>query len=310
MKKPQLKINGILLLNKPLDLSSNTALQKVKRLFNAQKAGHTGSLDPKATGMLPICFGEATKFSQFLLESDKRYRVEGKLGIKTTTGDAEGEIIAQKEVGEITEDLIETILKDFQGEQQQIPPMYSAIKINGQPLYTLARKGIEIPRQARTVIIYSINLLSIKEDTITLDIHCSKGTYIRTLIEDIGDKLGVGAYVTMLHRTSVTPYETEKMYNLPELEAIFQTSGLSGLKRTLLPLETSVKSLPAVQLSSAAAFYLSKGQSISMQTTNKEGDVRLYSSNAEFIGVASIMADGRLTPLRLINPMATCPNRD
>jgi tRNA pseudouridine55 synthase len=187
MSKPILKkIDGILLLDKPLFITSNGALQRVKRLFGAKKAGHTGSLDPLATGMLPICFGEATKFSQFLLESDKCYQVEAKLGIKTRTGDAEGEVIATKPVVDLTHEKIEMVLRQFEGSIQQIPPMYSALKVEGRPLYELARKGIEISREARSVHIYRLQLIDFQSDILKLEVQCSKGTYVRTLIEDIG----------------------------------------------------------------------------------------------------------------------------
>lgn len=312
MQKITRKVNGILLLNKPLDISSNGALQQVKRLFAAKKAGHTGSLDPKATGMLPICFGEATKFSQFLLESNKSYSVEVKLGVKTTTGDAEGEIVQTREVFPLPDEKINPILQTFLGTQQQIPPMYSAIKIKGKPLYTLARKGIEIPREPRAIHIFQIALTErIDNETFRLLVRCSKGTYVRTLVEDIGEALGVGAHVSQLHRLAVEPYEEDKMLTLPALEAIFEQSGYSGLDSCLLPLETSVQAYPAVKLSSAAAFYIRMGQPVRVPQLPPSGGVRIYTENTEFMGVGDILEDGRIAPRRLImqgQAVNTCPN--
>src|SRR5579862_9142002 len=223
------QIHGILLLDKPLGMTSNAALQKVKRLFNAKKAGHTGSLDPLATGMLPICFGEATKFSQFLLESDKCYQVEAKLGVKTRTGDAEGEVIAVKPVMDLTCERLEAVLSQFVGQIQQIPPMYSALKIQGKPLYELARQGIEIPREARSVQIYRLQLIDFQAETLKFEVQCSKGTYVRTLVEDIGELLGCGAHVSALRRTVVLPYNEIKMYTLDALEEIHQQFGMDAL---------------------------------------------------------------------------------
>lgn len=226
-------INGILLLDKPLHLSSNQALQKVKRLFNARKAGHTGSLDPLATGMLPICFGKATKLAQKILESNKSYYVKIKLGEKTKTGDREGEVIATKPIDHILKESIQTILQKFQGEIQQIPPMFSALKYQGKPLYELARQGIEIERQPRTVHIHELTLLNFEKDTADFSVHCSKGTYIRTLAEDIAEALNTCAHVIELRRLNVSPFKENQMIPLATLETIFQEHGFNGLTSQL-----------------------------------------------------------------------------
>src|SRR3990167_10000985 len=214
MRMPRFDINGILLLDKPLGLSSNSALQKVKNLFQAKKAGHTGSLDPLATGLLPICFGEATKFSQYWLDSDKTYRVRAKLGVRTTTSDAEGDIVFQSEVPHFTLADIEKQMAIFRGDIQQVPSMYSALKHEGQPLYKLARRGIEIERPARPITIYRFDLLRYANEALEMEVHCSKGTYIRTLIDDLGQALGVGAHVIALHRIQVGLFTASRMVAL------------------------------------------------------------------------------------------------
>ncbi len=297
MKQLLKNIDGILLLDKPLHLSSNHALQRVKRLFGAKKAGHTGSLDPLATGMLPICFGAATKMSQFLLDSDKHYVVEGKLGIKTTTGDAEGEVVAEKPVINITTERIADVMQRFMGTITQIPPMFSALKHQGKPLYELARQGIEVTRQPRTIHIHALHLTAYQENRFNFTVHCSKGTYVRTLVEDIGDALGCGAHVIGLHRSMVAPYQQNKMYTWDELESLQQQN---TLLQCLLPVATSVQHLPIVTLSSAAIFYLRTGQSVMAPQKMDVGLVKIFSEQAEFIGVGEILNDGRLVPRRLM----------
>lgn len=298
-------INGILLLDKSIGLSSNGALQRVKFLFSAKKAGHTGSLDPLATGMLPICFGEATKFSQYLLESDKQYRVLVKLGQRTTTGDAEGEVIATKPVPALTLDELNKVLQEFTGKIQQIPPMFSAIKQNGKPLYELARQGIEVERAARTVTIFSAQCDNLQGDTFNLDVHCSKGTYVRTLVEDLGERLGCGAYVAGLHRVSVTPYQQAKMVTFAKLEEMLKEYGPAALTQLLLPVESSVQAIPAVKLSTSSAFYIRTGQPVMVPHLPTEGLVRLYADDGLFMGVGEILDDGRVAPRRLVS---TAPN--
>lgn len=296
----RMQINGILLLDKSAGITSNRALQQVKRLYQAKKAGHTGSLDPIATGMLPICFGEATKFSQFLLDSDKSYEVTARLGVETTTGDSEGSIAATKPVLDISAAQIELVMKKFVGEIEQIPPMFSAIKHQGKPLYELARKGIEVERKARKISIFSINLQSFTHDEFSFNVHCSKGTYIRTLVQDIGRELNCGAHVIGLRRAKVMPYGNAKMYTLTALQAIHETLGHDGLMQCLLPVETSVEVFPAVKLSTAAAFYLKMGQPVRAPFHIDGSLVRLMSEDAKFLGMGEVMADGRVKPHRMV----------
>jgi len=293
-------INGILLLDKPLEMTSNGALQRVKRLFGAKKAGHTGSLDPLATGMLPICFGEATKFSQFLLDSDKYYSVTLRLGVRTTTGDAEGEVFATGSIEGITRKKVEQVLEKFIGSIEQIPPMYSAVKYQGKPLYKLARRGIEVERQPRPVHIHAIDLKAFSSDTIEIDVHCSKGTYIRTLVDDIGLMLTCGASVAALRRIAVSPYQAAKMVDLSTLEEMYQQQGGDCLRRYLLPLESSVQSLPAVNVVPTAAFYLCQGQSVMIPQVRFQGLVRLF-VGTQFLGIGEMQEDGRVIPKRLLN---------
>ena len=300
-------INGILLLDKPLHISSNGALQRVKRLFGAKKVGHTGSLDPLATGMLPLCFGEATKLSQYLLESDKWYHVVAKFGEKTLTGDAEGEIIETRPTSHVTLDLVKEAISNFVGEIEQIPPMYSALKHQGKPLYELARKGIEVERKARPVTIHQLDLISFPSkapDTCTLLVHCTKGTYIRTLVEDIGEALGCGAYVIELRRTAVAPYQDSTMVTLEQLEEIVQQHGQDALLPLLLPLESSIQHLPIVKLSASTAFYMRTGNSVMVPHLPMKGLVRLYLEGSEFIGVGEILEDGKVAPRRLLQTPA------
>lgn len=294
------KIDGILLLDKPKDLTSHQALQKVKKLFNAKKVGHTGSLDPIATGMLPLCFGEATKFSQFLLESNKFYQFTAKLGEETDTGDSEGKILATTSNVNLSEEEIVTALQNFVGEIDQIPPMFSALKHKGQPLYKYARRGIHIERPARRVRIFSLFLEKFTKFELTLKIHCSKGTYIRSLASDLGRTLGCGAHVTSLRRISVTPYANEKMYTFPSLEEIYASTGMEGLNSCLLPIESALELFPAVKLSAAAAFYLRKGQAVRAPFEIGSSLVRLLSEDAKFIGIGQILSDGRVKPHRLL----------
>ncbi|OGT38317.1 MAG: tRNA pseudouridine(55) synthase TruB [Gammaproteobacteria bacterium RIFCSPHIGHO2_12_FULL_37_14] len=297
------QVNGILLLDKPVNLTSNGALQIVKRLYNAKKAGHTGSLDPIATGMLPICFGEATKFSQFLLESDKSYHVIAKLGECTTTGDCEGEVIMTQSISGVNTSQIENIMNNFLGEIEQIPPMFSAIKYQGKPLYQLARQGIKVDRKPRKITIYAMELVSFNEEqsTICFNVHCSKGTYIRTLAEDIGKELGCGAHVIELRRVAVTPYNASNMFSLTTLEYLAKDKGYTGLSECLLPIETAVEIFPAVKLSASAAFYMRTGQAVRANFQLDSALVRLLSEDAKFLGMGEVLADGRVKPLRLLS---------
>ncbi len=290
-------VHGVLLLDKPKGLTSNQAVQAAKRLFATDKAGHTGSLDPLATGLLPICFGEATKFSQFLLEADKAYWVSACLGRTTKTGDAEGEIVATRPVLPSCFDNLESVLSGFCGVISQIPPMFSALKFKGRPLYELARRGITVQRRAREVTVHSLQLLNKTENSIDVAIHCSKGTYIRTLIEDIGEALGCGAYVRGLRRLGVANYGEDGMFSLEKLQACNEKER----DRCLLPLDSLLPSLPFLKLSQAAAYYLFRGQAIRLPDTPEKGWVRLvHTINDQFIGVGEILADGRVAPRRLI----------
>jgi tRNA pseudouridine55 synthase len=294
------KIDGILLLDKPLHMTSNGALQRVKWLFAAKKAGHTGSLDPLATGMLPLCFGEATKFSQYLLDSDKCYQVTAQLGVKTTTADAEGDVVTVRPFSHMTREAILALLPKFTGVLQQIPPMYSALKVNGKHLYELARNGVEIPREPRTVTIHVLKLIDFEGDKLKLEVHCSKGTYIRTLVEDMGEELGCGAHVSALRRSVVFPYQESKMLTLETIEALHQAHGADYLTQFLLPVETSVQSFPAIQLPHSAAFYIRMGQPVMTPNLPPQGWVRIFSKNDQFMGVGEILEDGRVAPRRLI----------
>ncbi len=294
------KVDGILLLNKPHGISSNAALQKVKRLYNAQKAGHTGNLDPFATGMLPICLGEATKVSAYMLDADKSYLATCKLGIKTATADAEGEVVEQREVGNYLIEDIELVLDQFRGEIEQVPPMYSALKQNGVPLYKLARDGIEVERKSRQVKIYHLEVLDYSGDELKLKVDCSKGTYIRTLAEDIGEVLGCGAHLSALHRTQVGCFHEDGLYHLSQLEQLAE-EGFETLDDVLLPPEMALDSWPAVQLTENGAYYIKQGQAIQVPNAPSSGWVRIHGASAEFIGVGTVLSDGRIAPKRLFH---------
>ncbi len=296
-------ISGILLLDKPQGLTSNEALQRVKRLYQAAKAGHTGSLDPLATGLLPICLGGATKFSTFLLDADKRYRVRVHLGVTTTTADAEGEVVSTAPVDGIGEAHLRAALDRFLGAIEQLPPMYSAVKHQGQRLYKLARQGIEVERTPRVVNVFGLDLLTVEMPDFELDVHCSKGTYVRTLAEDIGNALGCGGHVTALRRTGVGPYvESETRFvTLEELEQLADAeAGLAAADELLLPLESALGHCPPVRLSEDAAFYLRQGQAVLVPQAPTEGLVRLYDPSRKFIGVGYILEDGKVQPKRLL----------
>lgn len=283
-------VNGVLLLNKPLGLSSNVALQKIRRLLNARKAGHAGSLDPLATGMLPLCFGEATKFCHYLLESDKVYEVEVHLGIVTTSGDKEGEILSERPVSVTLERVIQ-VLQAFTGEIEQIPPMFSALKYQGKPLYAYARAGIEIERKPRRVQIYALDLLSPLDDvSFRIRVHCSKGTYIRSLVMDIGEALGCGAHVSLLHRVWVDPYEHYPMVTLDQCEL-----------KHLLPVDSAVTGLRRVVLDTGQADALNKGQPLNC--VGVEGRVRFYDAQQRFLGVGHFSPEGELEKRRLLASM-------
>ncbi len=293
------KVNGILLLDKPAGVTSNAALQQVKHLFSAAKAGHTGSLDPLATGMLPLCFGMATKMSAFLLDADKRYQVTFKLGVRTATADAEGDVIETRPVPALDTTAMESIMDNYRGEIQQVPPMYSALKHKGERLYNLARKGIEVERESRPVTIFSMELVSLSADEGVIDVHCSKGTYVRTLVDDIGEDLGCGAHVTALRRLTVGPFEEVGMVTM-ETVLKHAEQGFSSLDELLLPVETAVADWPRVELVGDAAFYIRQGQPVVVAHAPTSGSVGLFvGDTGEFIGVGEIHEDGRVAPKRL-----------
>ncbi|HEB95211.1 MAG TPA: tRNA pseudouridine(55) synthase TruB [Sedimenticola thiotaurini] len=293
-------VQGILLLDKPLGETSNSALQAVKRLYQARKAGHTGSLDPLADGLLPICFGAATKISAFLLDADKRYWVRVRLGETTTTADAEGEVIERRPVEGVGQEEVETVLQRFRGEIQQIPPMYSAVKHKGERLYKLAREGVEVEREPRTVQIHELELLKLEPPELELSVRCTKGTYVRTLAEDIGEALGCGAHVVGLRRTGVGPYGDDGLVTMEQLQSTLEADGLPGLDRLLLPVESALMHWPEIRLSPDSAFYVRQGQPVLVPNAPTEGRVRLYDPDQRFIGVGEILDDGRVAPRRLM----------
>lgn len=287
-------INGILLVNKPLNSSSNFVLQKVRRMFQAKKAGHTGSLDPLATGMLPICFGDATKFCQFMLDADKGYTAVGILGKNTTTQDAEGEVIKTRCAEHITEEKLRQALFEFTGEIMQVPSMYSALKKNGVPLYKLARKGIEVERKARPVTIHELNLLSYNPPYFKIKVVCSKGTYIRNLVEDIGNYLEVGAYVDQLHRDFAHPFSKQRMYTLAELEAIEDKLSL------LHPIEAMVAGLPRIDINVEQRQALYYGQIIASDFPLEKNQLyQLFTEGTEYIGLGEAIDSSHLKSRRL-----------
>lgn len=302
-RRPGRNVTGILLLDKPLGITSNDALQQVKHFYRAVKAGHTGSLDPLATGLLPICLGGATKFSGFLLDADKHYQVRVRLGVTTATADAEGEILETAPTEGVGEQDLRTVLQGFVGPIEQLPPMYSAVKHKGERLYKLARQGIEVERTPRTVQIHSLDLLNAAIPDFDMDVHCSKGTYVRTLAEDIGKALGCGGHVSALRRTGVGPYQDSdtRFVTLDDVERLgSEMDGFAGLDALLLPLESALGRWPAVRLSEDAAFYLRQGQAVLVPQSPTEGLVRLYDPSERFIGVGEILDDGKVQPKRLL----------
>lgn len=294
-------VNGILLLDKAVGMTSNAALQAVKKLFNAKKAGHTGSLDPLASGLLPLCMGEATKLSTFLLDSDKVYEGTCQLGTKTTTGDAEGEVIASRPVPEFDEKTLKKVFSQFMGDIEQIPPMHSAIKKDGQPLYKLAHQGIEVEREPRQVHVYELELLDTQESSFRFRLRCSKGTYVRTLVEDIGEVMGCGAHLTDLRRTQVGPFELAAAVTTEELDHIAADEGFDGLDKLMIPMEKALENWPAVHLSENSTYYVRQGQPVQVARAPTSGWVRLFANDDHFIGVGQIMDDGRVAPKRLLN---------
>jgi tRNA pseudouridine55 synthase len=293
-------VSGILPLDKPSGLSSNQALQRVRRLFGAAKAGHTGSLDPLASGLLPLCFGEATKISSYLLEADKEYEMVCRLGTRTATGDAEGDVVARVEVPPLDEPALEASLAGFRGEIEQVPPMYSAIKHQGERLYRLARQGVEVERQPRRVTIHEFELLERSGENLCLRVRCSKGTYIRVLAEDLARALGTEGHVTALRRTAAGPYRAADMIDMAQVEAAV-AEGAQAADALLLPLDSALAHWPEVVLTADTAWYFRQGQPVLVPGSPASGRVRVYrETDRQFVGMGEILDDGRVAPRRLV----------
>lgn len=295
-------VTGILVLDKPVGPSSNQALQRVRHLFGAAKGGHTGNLDPLASGVLPICLGEATKLSQFLLDSDKAYEAQVTFGVSTATGDSEGEVLAQKNAAHLLQENVSAALAQFVGDIQQTPPMYSALKVDGQPLYKLARQGKEVERKPRAVTIRSATLNHFSPGeaaTADIDVVCSKGTYIRTLSEDLATSLELPGHMSALRRTATGPFDLGQAVTLETLIAVAETEGEGALDQFLIDPELAVDHLARVEVSHSAAFYLKQGQAVLVRNAPLSGIVRIAEANGPFLGVGVILDDGRVAPKRL-----------
>ncbi len=294
------QIDGIVVLDKATGASSNWALQQVKRLYDANKAGHTGSLDPLATGVLPLCLGEATKVSQFLLDADKQYRARIKLGIRTASGDSEGEVIEQTDIGELSADKVKQALLQFAGEIEQLPPMHSALKKDGVPLYKLARQGVTVEREPRPVTIYRIELTDFSGDEIEIEVDCSKGTYIRTIADDLGQALGCGGHIIALRRTKAGSFTEADCVSIEQLTQEKEQAGLEKLDQHLIAMDAAISDLPEVRLPNITASQLMHGQAVMVRHLPAEGLVRIYDEE-QFIGIGCIDDDGKVAPRRLIN---------
>ena len=291
-------VNGILLLDKPPGLTSNAALQQAKRAFKAKKAGHTGSLDPIATGLLPLCFGEATKVSSFFLGADKRYRSVFTLGSATDTGDSEGQETFSGST-DVSDEAIEAALDEFRGEIEQVPPMYSAVKFQGQPLYKLARQGIEVERKPRLVTVLDVSFERLDESRVQVDLHCTSGFYVRSLAHELGERLGCGAHVSSLSRTGVAEFYTGRCHPARATDAGRQYR--KKLDQLLIAMDVGLKHLPGITLSDDAAYYLCRGQPVKAAELPNEGWVRLYADEVGFLGLGEVLDGGRVAPKRLFN---------
>jgi tRNA pseudouridine55 synthase len=289
-------VDGILLLDKPAGYTSNQVLSQAKRLLAAKKAGHTGSLDPLATGLLPLCFGEATKVSQYLLDSDKRYHAVFRLGESTTTYDAEGEVTARRPVNVSRAD-VEAAVRRFTGEIGQIPPMYSAIKREGKPLYELARAGVEIERAPRRVTVFEFKVIALDGSDLEVEIHCSKGTYVRALAHDLGEMLGCGAHVVRLARTGMGAFQLSEAISLAALAALPDPVARAAL---LVPGDRALAHLPVVQISDTAVYYFLQGQPVTAPRGKAAAAVRVYQAGERFLGIGELTVDGQLLPKRLV----------
>ena len=302
-RKKGRQVDGLLVLDKPTGMSSNAALQQAKRLFGAAKAGHTGSLDPLATGVLPLCFGEATKFSQFLLDADKGYESTFVLGVGTDTADADGAVITRASAAHLTEDSVTQAMVMLTGAIEQVPPMYSALKVNGQPLYRRARAGEQVERAARPVEIYGFELLSFEpgeQVRLGVKVRCSKGTYIRTLAEDLGAALGVPAHVSTLRRCQSGPFALDDCVTPEQLTAVKESGTYTDLDALLQPIESCIQHLPRLSLSEAATFYIRQGQPVLVPNGPQSGMVRIADAGGLFLGVGDMRDDGKLAPKRLL----------
>lgn len=306
MKRHADPVDGLLLLNKPSGMSSNRALQSVRRLINARKAGHTGSLDPAATGMLPLCFGEATKVCGYLLDADKTYRVTAKLGVATDTGDADGEQISSAEVPPLEADAWNDILQTFCGESTQIPPMYSALKQDGKRLYELARKGETVEREPRPIRIYDIEMLEFAGTRLVFRVSCSKGTYIRVLVEDIARQAGTVAHTARLHRESVGDFDGANMLDMSAVEALAE-QGLEPLRSRLLPADVALTRLPEVSVSDEDAARFCGGQVVRALNEGPQGLARVYAAESRFLGVGELADDGQVAPRRVFLTQEQAP---
>ena len=298
------QVNGLLVLDKPGGITSNSALQRAKRLFGAAKAGHTGSLDPLATGVLPLCFGEATKFSQFLLDADKAYTSTFVLGVGTDTADADGTVIDQVSASHITTDGVIEALTALTGQIDQIPPMYSALKVDGRPLYKLARAGEHVEREARPVTIRCLDLLAFHPGEmvkVDVDVLCSKGTYIRVLAEDLGAALGVPAHVSVLRRSQSGPFDLSAAVSLDELSRQREARNEQALDEYLAPVESCMPHLPRIELSEAATFHMRKGRPVVVPNGLQSGMVRIADAEGGFLGVGRFQEDGKIAPMRLLS---------
>jgi tRNA pseudouridine55 synthase len=294
-KRSKRNVNGLLLLDKPIGFSSNQALQKAKWLYQAAKAGHTGTLDPLATGLLPLCFGEATKFAHYLTDADKTYVATLKLGVTTNTGDAEGEVLITRAVN-VSRTQFEQVCQQFIGEISQVPPMFSALKHDGKAMYEYARAGIEVKRKARLITIHLITVEDFRQDEAIITVTCTKGTYIRTLVEDIGKQLGCGAHLIGLRRTATADYKITQTITLEQLEAMT----LEQREAALLPEDSAVQHLPAITLDDNSVIYLQQGQSVWKSGAVHKGLLRLYSEQQAFLGLGELVSDGKIAPKRLI----------
>ena len=289
------QVDGILLLDKPTGITSTSALNRAKHVFDARRGGHTGSLDPLASGLLPLCFGEATKVSAFLLDAEKRYEVEARLGTATDTADADGKVIETAAVPALDAARVEAVLEDFRGEIKQVPPMYSALKHQGERLYTLARQGITVEREPRPVTIHKLVLRELAENRLNLEVHCSKGTYVRTLVEDVARALGTVGHVSALRRTGVAGFDTEDSWvTLEALEADEHP------ERRLLNPDTALRQWPGMTLSRDLAHFFRHGQPVLIPRAPVTGWLRLYDEGEGFLGVGEVLEDGRVAPRRLI----------